>query len=140
MSRDTIITDDWLDSVRFDAAGLVTAIAQDHVSQRILMVAWMNAEALRETATTGWATYFSRSRQCLWRKGEESGNRQRVQRIQLDCDGDTIVLQVEQHGGVACHTGRASCFFYELNDGGTNTPPHWVLKDPVLVSPSKLYK
>ena len=105
---------DWLDQVRFDAQGLVTAVAQDAVSQRVLMVAFMNRQALQETAQTGWATYFSRSRQKLWRKGEESGHRQRVLELRLDCDGDVVLLQIEQAGGIACHTGRASCFYSVL--------------------------
>lgn len=136
MSKDVVITDNWLDSVRFDGSGLVTAIAQDYQTQRVLMVAWMSPEALELTVATGFATYYSRSRGKLWHKGEESGNQQKVHAIRLDCDGDVIVLQVEQLGGVACHTGRASCFYYEL----AGSPPRWVAVDPVLKDPKDMYR
>lgn len=125
---------DWLDDVRWDAAGLVTAIAQDADSERILMVAWMNREALAETARTGRAVYWSRSRQRLWRKGEESGHLQQVRELRLDCDGDAVLLRVEQAGGIACHTGRASCFFSRWRDG------RWEVVDPVLKDPESIYK
>jgi phosphoribosyl-AMP cyclohydrolase len=125
---------DWLDAVRWDPAGLVAAIAQDAASGRILMVAWMNREALAETARTGRAVYYSRSRARLWRKGEESGHAQAVREIRLDCDGDAIVLQVQQAGGIACHTGRTACFFSRLVDG------RWVVVDPVLRDPSDIYR
>ncbi|MFN5881833.1 MAG: phosphoribosyl-AMP cyclohydrolase, partial [Burkholderiales bacterium] len=107
----------WLDQVRWDAQGLVAAIAQDARSQRVLMVAWMNREALALTAQEGRAVYWSRSRGRLWRKGEESGHVQTVHEIRLDCDGDAIVLQVTQGGGIACHTGRESCFYSRLEQG-----------------------
>ncbi|MFZ9069729.1 MAG: phosphoribosyl-AMP cyclohydrolase [Burkholderiaceae bacterium] len=123
----------WLDQVKFDAQGLVTAVAQDASSHRVLMVAFMNRQALEETAQTGWATYFSRSRQKLWRKGEESGHRQRVLELRLDCDGDVVLLQIEQAGGIACHTGRASCFYSVLKDG------QWQPVDPVLKDPEAIY-
>ena len=125
---------DWLDAVRWDAAGLVAAIAQDAASGRILMVAFMNREALAETAATGRAVYWSRSRGRLWRKGEESGHAQRVRELRLDCDGDAVLLVVEQEGGVACHTGRASCFFSRWEGG------RWVVVDPVLKDPESIYK
>ena len=124
---------DWLDQVKFDAQGLVTAVAQDASSHRVLMVAFMNRQALEETAQTGWATYFSRSRQKLWRKGEESGHGQRVLELRLDCDGDVVLLQIEQAGGIACHTGRASCFYSVLKDG------QWQPVDPVLKDPEAIY-
>jgi len=124
----------WLDAVRWDAAGLVAAIAQEADSGRILMVAWMNREALAETAASGRAVYWSRSRGRLWRKGEESGHVQRVREIRLDCDGDAVLLQVEQTGGIACHTGRHSCFFSRLENG------RWVVTDPVLRDPESIYK
>jgi phosphoribosyl-AMP cyclohydrolase len=124
---------DWLDSVKWDASGLVAAVAQEASSGRILMVAWMNREALAQTAATGRAIYWSRSRQRLWRKGEESGHTQSVSEIRLDCDGDAIVLMVEQAGGIACHTGRHSCFYSRLEDG------QWVTVDPVLRDPSSIY-
>ncbi len=125
---------DWLDAVRWDAAGLVAAIAQDALSGRILMVAFMNREALAETAATGRAVYWSRSRGRLWRKGEASGHAQRVRELRLDCDGDAVLLSVEQDGGIACHTGRASCFFSRWEDG------RWVVVDPVLKDPESIYK
>jgi len=101
---------DFLDQITWNEDGLLPAVAQDAESGRILMMAWMNREALELTATEGRAVYWSRSRQKLWRKGEESGHIQRVREIRLDCDGDVIVLQIEQLGGIACHTGRVSCF------------------------------
>lgn len=124
----------WLDAVRWDDAGLVAAIAQESGSNRVLMVAWMNREALAETAATGRAVYWSRSRGRLWRKGEESGHYQRVRQIRLDCDGDVVLLEVEQQGGIACHTGRHSCFFSRLEDG------RWVPVDPVLRDPQAIYR
>ncbi|MEI7446113.1 MAG: phosphoribosyl-AMP cyclohydrolase [Burkholderiales bacterium] len=122
----------WLDAVRWDEAGLVCAVAQDAATARVLMVAWMDREALAETAATGRAVYYSRSRRRLWRKGEESGHTQAVREIRLDCDGDVIVLQVEQAGGIACHTGRPSCFFSRL-DGDRWTVVDAVLKDPAAI-------
>ncbi len=124
---------DWLDQVRWDVQGLVTAIAQDADSGRILMVAWMNRESLALTAQLGHAVYWSRSRGRLWHKGEESGHVQTVRELRLDCDGDAIVLQVSQAGGIACHTGRASCFYSRL-DGD-----RWVSVDPVLQDPAQIY-
>ena len=124
---------DWIEQVRFDDRGLVTAIAQDQHSGRVLMVAYMNREALAETAASGRAVYFSRSRNRLWRKGEESGHWQRVHEIRLDCDGDVVVLQVDAEGGLACHTGRASCFFSVLQEG------NWRVTDPVLKDPELIY-
>lgn len=128
----------WLGDVRFDESGLLPAIAQDVDSGDILMVAWMNAEALNETAATGQAVYWSRSRQRLWHKGEESGHVQVVHEIRLDCDGDVILLKVKQEGGIACHTGRASCFYRRL-DGTTGTAV-WTTVDPVLKDPELIYK
>jgi len=124
----------WLDEVRFDADGLVTVIAQDAETQRVLMVAWANREALSETAASGQAVYWSRSRARLWRKGEESGHRQRIAEIRLDCDGDVVLYAVEQAGGIACHTGRESCFYRRL-EGGV-----WQVVDPVLKDPELIYR
>lgn len=123
----------WLDKVKWDNDGLVPAIAQDHATGRILMMAWMNREALELTAKEQRAIYYSRSRQELWRKGESSGHVQKLHELRLDCDSDVIVMQVEQIGGIACHTGRESCFYkvYENND--------WVDVDPVLKDPSDIY-
>lgn len=124
----------WLDAVRFDAQGLVTVVAQDAGSGRVLMVATANREALAATAESGQAVYWSRSRQRLWHKGEESGHRQRVSEIRLDCDGDVVLYAVEQLGGIACHTGRASCFYRRLSDG------EWLTVDPVLQDPELIYR
>ena len=110
-------TDTWLDEVAWNAEGLVPAVAQDAASGRLLMLAWMNRDALRQTAESGRAVYWSRSRGRLWRKGEESGHYQIVKELRLDCDNDAVLLRVEQVGGIACHTGRESCFFRRLEDG-----------------------
>jgi phosphoribosyl-AMP cyclohydrolase len=126
----------WVDEVRFDARGLVTAIAQEASTNDVLMVAWMNREALERTAATGEAHYFSRSRGQLWHKGEESGHVQRVHELRLDCDGDVVLLKVTQLGhepGIACHTGRHACFFRRL-DGA-----QWATVDPVLKDPDTIY-
>lgn len=123
-----------IESVVFNEAGLVPAIAQDAATGQVLMVAWMNEEALRETVATGRAVYFSRSRQRLWRKGEESGHVQHVKELRLDCDGDVLLLSVEQVGGIACHTGRQHCFFRKLDDSG-----EWRDCEPVLKSPDAIY-
>ena len=123
----------WLDALHWGVDGLLPAIAQDAESGRVVMVAWMNRDALQETVHTGNAVYWSRSRQRLWRKGEESGHVQKVRSIRTDCDGDVLLLAVEQVGGIACHTGRESCFFLEL-DG-----ERWVPADPVLKDPREIY-
>ena len=127
----------WVTEVAFDDQGLIPAIAQDATTNQILMVAWMNAESLAETAQTGRAVFWSRSRKRLWRKGEESGHVQQVREIRLDCDGDVIVLKVDQVGGIACHTGRASCFYRRLDtvDGSSV----WTTVDPVLKDPERIY-
>lgn len=123
----------WLDAIAWNGDGLVPVIAQDARDGRVLMHAWMNREALAETVETGFATYWSRSRGALWRKGERSGHTQRVAEIRLDCDGDTLCLRVEQAGGVACHTGRRSCFYRRLEAG------EWVAVDPVEKDPEAMY-
>jgi phosphoribosyl-AMP cyclohydrolase len=128
------MSENWLDVVKWDADGLVPAIAQDAEDGRVLMVAWMNREALQLSAEGGDAVYWSRSRRKLWHKGEESGNRQRIKEIRLDCDNDVIILQVEQLGGVACHTGRRSCFFQRLENG------QWKTIEPVLKDPADMYR
>jgi phosphoribosyl-AMP cyclohydrolase len=128
------VTESWLNKVNWSADGLVPAIAQDAASGRVLMVAWMDREALKNTAQSGEAVYWSRSRKKLWRKGEESGHVQKVREIRLDCDGDVLLLQVEQAGGIACHTGRASCFFSRLENG------QWVETEPVIRNPDEIYK
>jgi phosphoribosyl-AMP cyclohydrolase len=124
---------DWLDEVPWNDIGLVAAVAQDAASGRVLTVAWMNREALQQTAETKQAVYWSRSRNKLWRKGEESGHVQKVLELRLDCDADAVVLRVEQAGGIACHTGRESCFYRKLENG------RWVTTDPVLKDPSLIY-
>jgi phosphoribosyl-AMP cyclohydrolase len=126
--------DKWLDAVKWTADGLVPAIAQQQGTGRVLMVAWMNRDALRETALTHRGVYWSRSRSKLWRKGEESGNVQAIREIRLDCDNDVILLQIEQIGGIACHTGRASCFYQRLDADG------WHSVDPVLKDPGEMYE
>jgi phosphoribosyl-ATP pyrophosphohydrolase/phosphoribosyl-AMP cyclohydrolase len=127
----------WLTAVTFNADGLIPAIAQDHQSGRILMMAWMNAEALQLTAQTQTAVYFSRSRAKLWHKGESSGHTQTVHDIRLDCDADVIVLSVTQAGGIACHTGRESCFYQRLDLSGQT--PEWQTVDKVLKDPVDIY-
>ncbi len=127
---------DWLDEIKWDAQGLVPAIAQEAGSQDVLMFAYMNREALAQTAQRGEAVYFSRSRRRLWHKGEESGHVQKVLELRLDCDNDVVLLKVEQLGHqppIACHTGRHSCFFKILQDGA------WVSVEPVLKDPSGIY-
>ena len=124
----------FLDEVPWNGEGLIAAVAQDATSGRVLTVAWMNREALRETAQTSQAVYWSRSRNKLWRKGEESGHVQQVREVRIDCDADAILLKVEQVGGIACHTGRESCFFRKLENG------RWVTIDPVLKDPALIYK
>ena len=123
----------WLDALKWDAQGMLPAIAQDAVSGRVLMFAFMNRQSLQETVDTGSAVYWSRSRQRLWRKGEESGNVQRVRSLRTDCDGDVLLLTIEQEGGIACHTGRESCFFYQLQGDC------WVAADPVRKDPKDIY-
>ena len=127
----------WLVEVVFDPHGLIPAIAQDVTNGIILMVAWMNRESLAETVATSRAVYWSRSRQRLWRKGEQSGYHQVVRELRLDCDGDVILLKVEQHGGIACHTGRQSCFFRRL--GPSAEGRSWHIIDPILKDPQYLY-
>lgn len=124
---------DWLDRVKWADNGLVPAIAQDATSGRVLNLAWMNREALARTVETGEAHYWSRSRAKLWRKGEQSGHVQKVKSVRLDCDEDVVLLEVEQQGGIACHTGRESCFFQRLEDG------QWVSTDPVVKDPREIY-
>jgi phosphoribosyl-AMP cyclohydrolase len=124
----------WLDEVLWDAQGLVPAIAQDAKTGEVLMFAWMNREALALTAETGHAVYWSRSRGRLWHKGEESGHTQRVLELRVDCDQDVVLLKIEQVGGIACHTGRRSCFFNRLETSG------WQDVEPVLKDPKEIYK
>jgi len=124
----------WLDEVPWNGDGLVAVVAQEEKTNRVLTVAWMNREALQETAETKQAVYWSRSRKKLWRKGEESGHVQNVREVRIDCDSDAILLKVEQVGGIACHTGRESCFFRKLEGG------EWVTMDPVLKDPKLIYK
>jgi phosphoribosyl-AMP cyclohydrolase len=127
-------SNDWLNSIKWDNDGLVPAIAQDAQSGRILMMAWMNREALQRSAELNQAVYWSRSRNRLWHKGETSGHVQHLSEIRLDCDADVIVLQVEQVGGIACHTGRESCFYRVLKDG------EWQVVDAVLKDPKDIYQ
>ncbi len=123
----------WLDAVKWNSEGLVPAIAQEADGGMVLTLAWMNRDALALTAESGLAHYWSRSRKRLWRKGEKSGNEQRVRDIRLDCDNDAVLLLVEQRGGIACHTGRHLCFYQRLEDG------HWRVVEPVLKDPRTIY-
>jgi phosphoribosyl-AMP cyclohydrolase len=128
----------WLDKVQWDANGLVPVIAQEATTGDVLMFAWMNREALAKTIETGRAVYFSRSRQRLWFKGEESGHVQHVREVRLDCDEDVVLLKIEQVSGIACHTGRHSCFFQKFE--GTADEGDWVAVDPVLKDPEQIYR
>jgi phosphoribosyl-AMP cyclohydrolase len=128
------MTADWLEQLAWGKDGLVAAVAQDAASGRVLTVAWMNREALKATVERGEAVYWSRSRQRLWHKGEESGHVQKLRELRIDCDADAVLLKVEQVAGIACHTGRESCFFRKFDDG------RWVSTDPVLKDPKLIYK
>lgn len=125
----------WLDDLLWDKDGLIPAIAQDAVTGDVLMFAWMNRDALARTVETGEAVYFSRSRGRLWHKGEESGHTQKIREIRIDCDNDVVLLKIEQVGGIACHTGRRSCFFQKYYADG-----RWEAVDPVLKDPKDIYK
>lgn len=122
------------EAIHWNEDGLVAAIAQDAASGKVLMMAWMNRESLQATVEEGRAVYYSRSRCKLWRKGEESGNVQKLRALSLDCDGDTLLLSVEQVGGIACHTGRESCFYRRLDNG------QWQTVEPVIKDPNELYQ
>ncbi|GBE08526.1 phosphoribosyl-AMP cyclohydrolase [bacterium BMS3Bbin11] len=128
------MADNWLDEVKWTSDGLVPAIAQDAETGSLLMMAWMNREALQQTAESGHAVYWSRSRSKLWHKGEESGHQQVVKELRLDCDNDVILIKVEQKGGIACHTGRKSCFYQRYQNG------QWQSVEPVLKDPKEIYK
>ena len=128
------MSDNWLNKINWSQDGLVPAIAQEAASGRVLTLAWMNREALKKTVQTGEVHYWSRSRKKIWHKGEESGHVQKVISIRLDCDEDVILVEAEQTGGIACHTGRHSCFFQKLVDG------EWVETDPVLKDPKAIYQ
>ena len=132
-SPDNVLQPGWLDDIKWTDDGLVPAIAQDAGNGDILMMAWMNRESLALTVQEGQAVYWSRSRGKLWRKGESSGHQQVLRDIRLDCDADVILLKVEQKGGIACHTGRRSCFYRTLKDG------QWVSAEPVLKDPNAIY-
>ncbi|MGH8501701.1 MAG: phosphoribosyl-AMP cyclohydrolase [Gammaproteobacteria bacterium] len=133
MKRGVPLTDQWLDEIRWDADGLVPVIAQSAADGRVLMLAWMNREAVAQTVECGQAVYWSRSRRRLWRKGESSGHVQVVKDIRLDCDRDALLLRVEQAGDIACHTGRASCFFRRLHER------RWISVEPVIEDPRSIY-
>lgn len=130
---DLDINQPWLDALKWDENGMIPAIAQDAASGRVVMFAWMNRESLQKSIKSGHAVYWSRSRQRLWHKGEESGHFQQLKSVRADCDGDVLLLLVEQVGGIACHTGRESCFFLELQS------ERWVPADPVLKDPKEIY-
>jgi len=128
------VADKWLNKIKWDENGLVPVIAQEVGSNAVLMFAWMNRDALAKTAESGVAVYWSRSRKKLWRKGEESGHTQKVHEMRLDCDEDVILLKVEQVGGIACHTGRHSCFYQKLDQC------EWKTVEPVIKDPESIYK
>lgn len=128
------MTPEWLEQVKWDREGLVPAIAQELSTNAVLTLAWMNRESLEKTVASGEAHYWSRSRGRLWKKGEQSGHVQQVREIRLDCDEDVVLLKVEQRGGIACHTGRHSCFFRRLEDG------KWVDVEPVIREPREFYR
>lgn len=128
------MSESWLDQIRFNPEGLIPAIAQDAHSGRVLMLAWMNREALQRTAELKEAVYWSRSRRKLWHKGEQSGHTQKVVEIRFDCDEDVILLKVEQKGGIACHTGRESCFYRQLEGD------QWIEVDEVIKNPEDIYR
>jgi len=130
----TFSSEDFLKEVCWGEDGLIAAVAQDAGTGRVLTVAWMNREALKQSVERGEVVYWSRSRKRLWRKGEESGHVQKIVELRLDCDADALLVKVEQVGGIACHTGRESCFFRKLEDG------RWVASDPVLKDPSLIYR
>ena len=127
------MNENWLNEIKWTDDGLLPAIAQDVKTGRILMFAWMNRESLALTVDKGEAVYYSRSRQKLWHKGEESGHTQKVKSLRLDCDNDVLLINIEQTGGIACHTGRESCFYKELKDGS------WLSMDPVITDPKDIY-
>jgi phosphoribosyl-AMP cyclohydrolase len=127
------MSEEWLDDIKWTADGLVPVIAQEADSGKVLMFAWMNRESLRLTVETGHAVYWSRSRNRLWHKGEESGNQQVIRDMRLDCDNDVILITVEQRGGIACHTGRHNCFFKQLQDG------QWREVEAVIKDPKDIY-
>ena len=128
------MNESWLDAIKWTDEGLVPAIAQEASTGKVLMMAWMNRESLALTVQEGRAIYWSRSRNKLWRKGEESGNVQILKDIRLDCDNDVVLLQVEQLGGIACHTGRHNCFFKQLQDG------QWIAVEAVIKDPKDIYQ
>jgi len=128
------MAEDWLDKVKWDENGLVPAIAQETSTDKVLTLAWMNRESLAKTVTTGEAHYWSRSRMRLWKKGEESGHVQKVREIRLDCDEDVVLIRVDQSGGIACHTGRHSCFFQKLEND------RWVTVEQVIRDPKEIYR
>jgi phosphoribosyl-AMP cyclohydrolase len=128
------MNENWLNKINWPEDGIVPTVTQDAITGRVLMLAWMNHESLKKTLESGEAVYWSRARKKLWRKGEESGYIQKVNEIRLDCDNDAVLLVVEQTGGIACHTGRHTCFFQKLDQG------NWIAVDPVLKDPSEIYR
>lgn len=129
----------WLDELKWDEQGLIPAIAQDHNTGKVVMFAWMNRESLAMTIDTGHAVYWSRSRAKLWPKGEESGHVQKLLSLRVDCDKDVVLMSIEQIGGIACHTGRESCFYFQLTNS-TDKAKHWQAIEPVLKNPDDIYK
>ena len=133
----------WLDELKWDDKGLIPAIAQDEKTGKVLMFAWMNRESLAMSIEMGRAVYWSRSRSKIWPKGEESGHVQKIKSLRVDCDKDVILMSIEQIGGIACHTGRESCFYFELTDDSLNPAKgskHWQAVEPVIKNPDEIYK
>lgn len=148
MSEATDKSTDWLDELKWDDKGLIPAIAQDESTGKVVMFAWMNRESLSMSINMGCAVYWSRSRSKIWAKGEESGHVQKIKSIRIDCDKDVILLSIEQIGGIACHTGRESCFYFELqeselemrSDVPIKSELHWKSVEPVIKNPDEIYK
>ncbi|MCN4144257.1 MAG: phosphoribosyl-AMP cyclohydrolase [Thiohalomonas sp.] len=135
----------WLDELKWDDQGLIPAIAQDEKNSKVVMFAWMNRESLAMSVDSGRAVYWSRSRAKIWPKGEESGHVQKIKSLRVDCDKDVVLMSIEQIGGIACHTGRESCFYFELTDGtnladGSDDQKQWQAVEPVIKNPDEIYK
>ncbi|MCU7833982.1 MAG: phosphoribosyl-AMP cyclohydrolase [gamma proteobacterium symbiont of Taylorina sp.] len=143
-------SENWLDDLKWDEKGLIPAIAQDEKTAKVVMFAWMNRESLAMSVETGRAVYWSRSRKKIWAKGEESGHVQKIKSIRVDCDKDVILLSIEQIGGIACHTGRESCFYFRLEEreavlekqakAPIKTRQYWKAVEPVIKNPDEIYK
>ncbi|MCU7799787.1 MAG: phosphoribosyl-AMP cyclohydrolase [gamma proteobacterium symbiont of Lucinoma myriamae] len=137
--QDKLNKQNWLDELKWDEQGLIPAIAQDEKTGKVVMFAWMNRESLAMSVDSGRAVYWSRSRAKIWPKGEESGHVQKIKSLRVDCDKDVVLMSIEQIGGIACHTGRESCFYFELTNGADDQK-HWQAVEPVIKNPDDIYK